>query len=301
MAGAVAMLTKVPHQKESGPIPAGRDSFIQAELIRLLHEADIHVMLLSPEAASGAGLQRLIDSRPGALAAMRAVADSESGRAILHELAAAGIPVVVNGSNPGLTAFDRVVSDHAFGASLLVRWLASQGRRRILRFWRFTDQPDWLVQRNLGFEQTIAELGLESLPAVRTPDILHGEYVREEFDHVRQLLAGYLLEAFNRDPGIDSIMVATDFHAFQVNAALRMIGKKPGQDVLVVGYDNLYADHPVRQWEPVGPAATIDKDNKQIAEAMARLLQGRVTGSLVEGPQSRTSQPRLIVPPSCLS
>ena len=32
---------------------------------------------------------------------------------------------------------------------------------------------------------------------------------------------------------IDSIMVATDFHAFQVNAALRMIGKNPGEDVLV--------------------------------------------------------------------
>jgi DNA-binding LacI/PurR family transcriptional regulator len=258
-------------------------------------------MLLSPEAAGGAGLQRLIDSRPGALAATYPVADSESGRTILREVAAAGIPVLVNGSNVALAAFDRVVSAHAHGASELVRWLVSQGRRRILRFWRFTDEPDWLVQRNIGFDRTTAELGLEMLPAVRTLDIVQGDHVREEFDHVRQVMAGYLLDVFRRDPAIDAIMVATDFHAYQVNAALRMIGKQPGRDVLVVGYDNLYADHSCRQWEPIGPAATIDKDNKLIAEAMARLLHGRVTGSLVEGPQLRSSLPRLIVPPSYVS
>ena len=223
-------------------------------------------------------------------------AESESGQAVIAQCQKHRVPVVAYGDAAALATVDRVSSDHAAGAGQLTEYLIAQGRKRLLRLWRFPDEHQWLSDRNQGFESVVRQHALPLLPALRTPQLsTHDVLGKEAFGHVARMLAGYLSEYVLSSEAIDGLMVATDIHALQAAAALRLLGKVPGRDVLIVGYDNSYADYSDFQVEPTPPAATVDKQNGRLAKELVSLLLDRAAGRLGPEPQCRMVRPKLIV------
>jgi DNA-binding LacI/PurR family transcriptional regulator len=221
----------------------------------------------------------------------------------LHRLAAAGIPVVAYGDSPDLADFDRVLPDHEGGTYDLTTWLISQGRKRIVNLTGNANDYYWYHNRVRGYERAMRDAGLPplspelftSLDSVLPP--LHGPLLTPwvKFDIERHQLAGHLAPLLTGSEPVDAIMLVNDGQVSVAAAALRLLGKEPGRDVLLVGYDNIWADCPERQWESAGPAATVDKCNSQIGQELVRLLVERVEGKLPIGPQRRIVPSRLVV------
>ena len=89
-------------------------------------------------------------------------------------------------------------------------------------------------------------------------------------------------------------MCVSDGSVTVTAAACKLFGRKPHEDVAIVGYDHYWADVPERAWEAARPLATVDKQNFQIGLAMAQLLQDRIDGTLPPGPQRRMMAPKLV-------
>ncbi len=280
-----------------GRPPANWDSSIQYTVSQMLEDAGHHVLAVNSRAPDAGDLGSLVAMKPLGVLLTYNAAESERGQAMIAECQVNGVPVVAYGDEPALANVDRVNSDHDAGAYELTRHLISRSRKRLLRLWRFTGEHHWLDERSRGFERAVAEHGLELLPALRTPDLSAGDVLDAEgFAHVVRMLAGYLSEFVLGATPIDGLMVATDVHAIQAAAALRLLGKTPGREVLIVGYDNSYADYTDFQLEPTPPAATMDKGNTRIARELVSLLLDRVADRVPAEPQRRMVKPSLIVP-----
>ena len=104
--------------------------------------------------------------------------------------------------NPSFASeIDAVTSDHEAGSYALTKWLISQGRKRILRFWQLavsgpSEVQPWLTQRNAGYERAMRECGVEPLPAVEIFDPGYHNFnnTEEDFKLQSRLMAGYLVE-----------------------------------------------------------------------------------------------------------
>ncbi len=294
LASTIAILgTSVPTYQP----PSSWDGSIHYTATRLLEQAGLHVLSINSRAAEPVSATQLVAMKPSGVLVTYAAAESALGQSIIRECQASETPVVTYGDGPTLQHVDRVNSDHAGGAYELTRHLISHGCQRILRLWRFPEDHHWLTQRNEGYERAMRDASLPVLPAVRTPRLLDNDVLNEEeFRHLTRMMAGYLSEyVLSADP-IDGLMLATDAHAIQAAAALRLLGKTPNRDVRLVGYDNSYADYADFQREPTPPAATMDKGNARIAQELVSLLLDRVAGRLPADPQCRMVKPTLIVP-----
>ena len=215
---------------------------------------------------------------------------------VLDVLDEAGVPVVASGSSPELASLDRVVSDHAEGAAVLTRWLLERGRRRVLPLWSFAGRPHWLQQRELGYASAMREAGHAPLDPLQTVDVARDPANAENFELVTRMLAGYLASWQKRHGGFDALMVATDRHALEAAAACRVLGLEPGRDVVIVGYDDCWAQAPERCFEASVPAATINKNNYVIGQRLASLLERRLDGKLPDGPVADLMIPTLVIP-----
>ena len=93
-------------------------------------------------------------------------------------------------------------------------------------------------------------------------------------------------------------MAASDGMIGFFSAALRMHGKEPNKDVWLVGYDNMWDDLEFRQWEPLGPVATVDKKNLEIGHHLMSILKERIDGKIFKEAEHRIVKPELIIRPS---
>jgi DNA-binding LacI/PurR family transcriptional regulator len=218
----------------------------------------------------------------------------------LLDAQSAGVQVVAYGSDRDARPWDRVVSDHAAGAAKLTRWLIEQGRRRVLRFWRFPEPRPWRLERDRGHELAMRELGMDPLPAVVTASPANSDrdalYQDEEYEGLIAMIMGYLYPYLRggREP-IDAIMTATDRHALEVGEAVTRLGLRPGIDVAIVGYDHSYPYLMDGYPGAIPPAATADKNNDRIGRAMCDLLLARLRNELPADPQVVAVDPSLIV------
>ena len=224
------------------------------------------------------------------------VAEAKGLPQVLDVLDKAGVPVVASGSSPALASLDRVVSDHAEGAAMLTRWLLERGRRRILPLWSFATRPHWLQQRERGYASAMQEAGHAPLDPLQTVDVSRDPANAENFELVTRMLAGYLAWWQKRHGGFDALMVATDRHAFEAAAACRALGLKPGRDVVIVGYDDCWAQAPERRFESSVPAATINKNNYEIGQRLASLLERRLDGKLPDRCVVDLMVPTFVIP-----
>lgn len=296
---SVAVFSEFPLSTSGGRTSAGWDLHIQLRALEQLQQHGYNVVSIHPAQVEQIQPADIIGMQFAGVVMLYGLAASAKGQSLLRACRDAGIPAVAYGDDPALEMHDRVSSDHERGAADLVHWLHARGCRRIQRFWRMSTNPRWLAQRDAGYERACRELGIEPLPAIRTPDLAaffwsSGQSADDYNDLVRVLL-GFLYRAIMDPPGVDAIMVATDPHAYQVASVLKLLGKVPNRDVQIVGYDNSWQDIIERQWEPHGPAATVDKNNDRVAGSMIELLQQRIAGELPPAPQIRMLDPQLIV------
>ena len=236
----------------------------------LLHERPVGVLLVEPMYA-GFSNQAVID------AAAR--------------LSAAGIPAVAFGESE--LACDRVYSDHVGGAQSLTSWLISCGKRRHLHLWPGSPDQPWRERRLAGHALALAAAGLPR-PVVETVQWQGGV---DDFERMEVILAGHLVPHLLGPEPIDAVVALIDAHVPVICAALRRCGREPGCDVSVVGYDANWIDSPERLRCLIPPAASIDKDNLGIGQAMARLLEERIAGQLPAEPQVRQVSTLLVVSP----
>jgi DNA-binding LacI/PurR family transcriptional regulator len=301
MADVVAILDD-PHKGGGGRRHSGWHQAIHDGASEAIHSVGLHVLTLNPEKLDAPDFDHVLRARPNGMIVLKYALDDEHGRRLAAALKSANIPFVVYGQSPQWIAADTVTSDHAAGAYELARWLISRGCRRILRYWAWQPElhgrPHWLAQRDEGYERACREAGIEPLPAVdyNVPHASPNDDPRAVHDRDIHTVAGYLIPHFMGEQKIDAVMGISDGVTYAIRDALRLFNVQPTRDVLVVGYDNYWAEAPARRWSSESPlAATVDKLNFELGEALVQLLQERVTGRLPAEPQHRLVQPKLVV------
>jgi DNA-binding LacI/PurR family transcriptional regulator len=257
--------------------------------------SQLNFMSMHSQGDPGEVLANLVHDRPfGVLITAPTQEPRETAR-LAGQLVDSGLPLVIFGDEEGFNHLDRVVSDHQGGAYQLVHWLARQGRKRIARVWSVPD-ASWSAAHDQGYLRAVKELRLQPLPVVAVPDLLERrDGDRDNFDRRARQLLGFLIDVLRRPGGADAVMVGTDSDAYLVAAACRLLGMTPNRDVLITGYDDYWAGIPERQWESADPAATINKQNYDIGQAMVRLLSERVAGHLPAASRCVTIEQRLVV------
>jgi len=284
MSRTVAVLSL--HHKKDSP-RRGYDLAIQLDASRLLEQAGLHVLNLNPQTLLAGGLTHLLAQRPRGVLVTYDVSESEVGPELIAACAEAHIPVTAYGYSPALRRCDVVTCDQEAGSYQLARWLLQRGRRRIQRVWRVGSDSHWLRQRDAGYERAMHEAGIEPLPPVVIPGMPIAIPDHAAWTATVRTIAGHLPEHLCGPQPIDAVMVASDPHANQIAAALRLFGKVPNVDVDIVGYDHTWSDEPSRMWEATGPLATVDKRCDRICQELSALMLDRIDGRLPEAPQRR--------------
>lgn len=268
----------------------------QHAVLGTLREAGFDAMIVDEQSLTVDKARQLASGRPHGMIAVESETWGSVGCSRMADaFRPQGTPIVVYGSQP-IAGCDRVSSDHAAGCQALTRWLIDQGRRRILRFWTgpgCSSYRTWLRDRDAGYEKAMREAGLDVLPAV-WPGL--AEPLGQAFEVRTRSIAGWLVDQLQREPAVDAILAASDGEIYPIAAACRMLGKTPGRDVLITGYDDFWMDSPERQFEAYVPAATVDKRNPEIGQTLVNLLQERLAGKLPPEPQHRVIAPQFLLP-----
>ena len=302
MAETVGILSTLPQSEDSGPAYSGWENQIQVSASNVL-SGKHHVLVLNPDRLQPDRIRQL--ARSGMRGAMLShfMLRHDLGAKLAHSLNEAKIPLVVYGSAEEFPDQDTVYSDHESGAHSLTHWLLGKGCRRILRVWHqfpADARPSCIVQRDAGYERAMREAEVEPIAAVEVPiPALEDQTPLELFRFGTRTMVGFLIEHLQSARPVDALMVISDGVVPSVVAACRMLGKTPNQDVLVAGYDNYWRTTTEQEWEPCGPAATVDKCNERMGEELARLLEDRMSGSLPAEPQHRLVQPELVAGSPC--
>jgi DNA-binding LacI/PurR family transcriptional regulator len=307
LSDAVALITDSPDRFERSKMRGTwHSNFIYTGAVDAIRDSGYDVLNIHPSRIAGDMIQRLIVQQPRGVIILREVLRTPSGQHLPQALQEGNVPFVVYGDvsrardSKLSVSFDTVASDHEFGAYELTKWLIGQGRRRILRLWSLNisnanEKQEWTHQRDLGYERAMQEAGLKPLPALEIYNSGHRSDALNTFQQDVRMMAGYLIEYLNMDEPIDSIMAVNDSLVPIVAAALKIHGRVPNRDILIVGYDNMWLDVPDRTSESVGPVATVDKKNLEIGIELMRLLQERIEGSLPTQGQHRVIKPELII------
>jgi DNA-binding LacI/PurR family transcriptional regulator len=307
LSDAVALITDSPDQFERGKMHGTwHSNFIHTGAVDAIRNAGYDVLNIHPSRIAGDLIQRLILQQPRGAIILREVLQTPSGQHLPQALQEGNVPFVVYGDlgrasdSKKAISFDTVASDHELGAYELTKWLISQGRRRILRLWSLAiagpnEKQEWINQRDAGFERAMQEAELTPLPALEIYNANRAPDSQETFQQRARLMAGYLIEYLTMDQPIDAIMAASDSTLPAISAALKIHGRQPNKDILIVGYDNMWQDLTGLKGESAPPAATVDKKNLEIGYELMRLLQERIEGSLPPPGQHRVIKPELIV------
>ena len=305
LSDAVALITDSPDHFQRGRMHGTwHSNFIHTGAVDAIRAAGYDVLNIHPSRIAGDMIQRLISQQPRGVIIMRDVLETPSGQHLPQALQEGNVLFVVFGDlgrsrdARKVASFDTVTSDHECGSYELTKWLISQGRRRILRLWHTQwsgpeEKREWLHQRDLGYERAMGEAGLKTLPALEIYGS-RGSDSQEFFQQGARLLAGYLIEYLTMDEPIDAIMAINDSSVPPIAGALKIHGREPNKDILIVGYDNMWQDMAVSRWDPTQPAATVDKRNLEIGSELMRLLQERIEGTLPPQGQHRVIKPDLV-------
>ncbi|MBF4552027.1 MULTISPECIES: LacI family DNA-binding transcriptional regulator [unclassified Pseudoclavibacter] len=166
-----------------------------------------------PRAIILTGSRRIDDPQQAALEEQLLAYDASGGRVVL----------VAQAPSP----FDVVELRNRDGAQELARQLVNQGGRR---FGIITGPLELLTNRDRvdGFTEGLAEsdLGIDDDAVISTSFTRDGGY-----EALRTLLS--------RFPDTDTIFATSDLMATGVLTALRDLGKEPGRDVSVAGFDDI--------------------------------------------------------------
>ena len=282
-------------------LPGWSDN-IQLGAVGTLHEMGFNVLYLPPHDLHEARLTQFLLDRPrGIIGFPQDVGGCPP--LVPSALLRTKTPGVFYGSHadPQLRPFHVVTSDHAHGQQQLANLLMDRGMHNILRCWQATMTspgvlPDWLQQRDAGALRALNERGQRIIPSVLIPHSQKDIACEEDFHHEVRTYAGYLAEYVLHSQPVDAIMAVTDGMVPYIAAALRLLGREPGRDILITGYDHYWADIRERRWEGYAPVASIDKNNTSIGIELARVLNGIIDGGIPHDPVEHRITPQLVTP-----
>ncbi len=291
---AIAVVTTASDQPWVGHRQSGWSEYIAHGVLHAARQTGMHAVALQPQRLADRDIYRLIAERPCGVIFTDVKEWTDQALQWAQALQHAGLPVVLYGDQHD-SLYDRVNSDHESGAYQLARWLLEAGRCRPLLVWPSPPLGYWFARRRAGYERAVREAGLESLTPLTTT-LLDVEFIgRQEFEESVRHLSEALKPYFSGKTPVDALMASSDSDTFALAAACRLCGRKPGEDVLIVGYDNYWSDSTARQWESAVPAATIDKLNPRMGTALVELLLQRAHNQLPLAPQRRVIEPELVV------
>jgi DNA-binding LacI/PurR family transcriptional regulator len=276
--------------------PPGWASQIIMGALQEIHDRGLNTYTVHPQQLD-ASIESLIAVRPQGFLLPELVGGPQRGDAEMAAALRAGIPVVAYGNAPELAALDRVCSDHADGSYRLTRWLMEHGCRRPAMLFSSDLELYWVKARRLGYERAMRDAKMEPLPMLHMEannQLPKASSEEQAFDWSRRVITGYLTEAFDGAMNIDGVVVDSDSGAMTVGGACRLLGRKPGVDVLIAGYDNYWEYIYYRKLEPDAPQVTMDKRNFDAGREMVRMLLERRQGKLPAGPQTRVLKPELL-------
>lgn len=297
LANALALVDTGPVSLAKARQQPGWPTYIHVAALGRVHERGYQALSCVASSAADIALTRLREMRPPGVILSDDCSQEGPARQVLGVLRQWGVPTVCCCDVSAWEGVgDCVCTDHREGGRLLARYLLGRGCRRILRLYRWPDEPNWLRQRDAGFEEVLRDSGVEILPVLRTaalpvdPD----SPFAERFELIARLLVGYALPMVQRPAGIDAIVSVTDRTAYEVAAMCRLMGLTPNRDVILAGYDNCWAQSAERELEPVGPAVTVDKHYYRIGEAMVDLMLEQLQGKAAQPPRRQRIAPELV-------
>ncbi len=186
----------------------------------------------------------------------------------IHSLQALGANFVVWGALLPDQPYLSVGCDGQAGARDAIRHLTENGRKRIGFIGGFRGMVETAMRRQ-GYEQGLMNASLafdESL-------VVYTDFTPEAASHAVQTL-------LERAPDLDAIFACSDFMAVGVMEVLRQIGHEVGQDIAVVGYDDIpLAAHCSPRLTTIHQP--IQQGGRLMVQALFDLLEGRETHSLV--------------------
>jgi LacI family transcriptional regulator len=191
----------------------------------------------------------------------------------LSALARQGIPVVSLEMDLDV-ADDSVHCDNIEGARLATMHLAEMGGERIACVTGDTDVPS-AEERMLGYCQALGELGHRVDPSL----IAHTDYREAQGEAaVKRMMSR------SRPP--DALFLANNRLVTGAMRALKAVGARAPDDVLVAGFDDV-------PWMDltVTPVTTIGQPSYEIGKMAAKLLLDRISG--YDGPARR-----IVLPPT---
>lgn len=279
-------------------------AFAGAEALQQIRASSRHALVFQPSDEPDGGIADLVDNSPAGVLLVLPPQHSAACQSWAASLRAAAIPVVALGPGSDLPDIDTVDSDHCNGACQLTRHLIGQGCRHILRYLGpKKDDGDlswWQHARNSGHEMACQEAGVSVMPPLRGLPLAGapGSSLGESFEDRVTWMVGQLfplLHNVDNDKQPDAIMVPSDGDVIPVAAACRRFGLIPGEDILVVGYDNYWAGVPERDFDSAVPSATIDRNLSEVGCRMVELLVQRIEGNETGPPRHVLVEPQLVV------
>lgn len=193
------------------------------------------------------------------------------------------IPVVLATKEPPNATFDYVGVDNVLGAQMAVEYLIRKGHRAISFLGGPRESSAW-KDRKQGYSKALNQAGMEvddslviSSPATRQGGI----------DAVQKVL---------RLPSPPTaVFCYNDIVAFGAMLGLKEAGLTPGQDIDIVGYDNIQeaaVSYP--------RLTTVSASPQLVGTRAAELLHQRILG-LDKEPQRIILKPEIVVRESCSS
>jgi DNA-binding LacI/PurR family transcriptional regulator len=183
---------------------------------------------------------------------------THSGNPLIGELLDRGLPVVACGKPLG---YERqvayVAADDRDGASQMVTYLRSTGRRRIATITGPLDGPGG-AERLAGYKEAVGEVD-QAL-------IVHGDYTRAAGEAAMEQL-------LRQAPDLDAVFVASDLMAAGALTVLHRAGRRVPEDVAVGGFDD---SHVATTTHP--NLTTIRQQYSRISAEMVRLLLSMIDG-----------------------
>ncbi len=292
LSGTIGVLT-VRRQSAVNHTSPGWESFVEVGAMHQAREQNFNSLMLDTVSLKApAAMEELMDRPLRGVAVVSAAYRQGGVIELLAQLRDAGLPIVTEGDPIGGEAYDRVVSDHAAGAAMVTRYLLQRGRSRIVYLLPGSPaQQYWVRHRLEGYRDAMTQAGLQPLDPITT---LLSENIDDypRFESTVMQFLGYLVDYQRRLGGFDAVMCASDGQVAYVAAALRKLGLRPQDDVLITGYDHYWQELPERQWEQTAPLVTADKQNVEIGRRLVKLLLAdRPVGG---EPRVETIAPRLV-------
>jgi len=222
--------------------------------------ADLQMMFTV--AATEDERQRFIDYAAGGHVDGALLLSMHGSDDLQQRLEEVGVPTVLSGRPPDPAAdLYHVDADNVYGGRVATQHLIDQGRTAIATVTGFLDMCAG-QDRLAGYREALAQAGV-------APDdslVMEGGFAMTE---------GYetTLRLLERRPDIDALVMASDLAAMGAVRALQRLGRKVGDDVAVIGFDDIRA---AAEHEP--PLTTVRQPISDLGATMARLLIDRLGG-----------------------